>query len=154
MIAQYSYCIRKLYLVFILCRWKMPDSIAIIGFWDFQSPHGILKFMFSEKATKFCEIFPLLLTTVHTVAFSEYMNFNGKFEFASFLKTSSPLFTHAIDTWCINNEPIPIHFARQFITVIRQLTSYIIKVHSNSIVLGAKLDHAKYNVNGVFFSSL
>ena len=43
--------------------------------------------MYSEKATKFCEIFPLLLTTVHTVkskgkisqkivAFSEYMNFN------------------------------------------------------------------------------
>ena len=46
----------------------------------------ILKFIYSEKATKFCEIFPLLLTTVHTfkskgkisqnfVAFSEYMNF-------------------------------------------------------------------------------
>ena len=48
---------------------------------------GILKFIYSEKATKFCEIFPLLLTTVHTVkskgnisqnfvAFSEYMNCN------------------------------------------------------------------------------
>ena len=47
----------------------------------------MLKFIYSEKATKFCEIFPLLLTTVHTVeskgkisqnfvAFSEYMNFN------------------------------------------------------------------------------
>ena len=47
----------------------------------------IVKFRYSEKATKFCEIFPLLLTTVHTVkskgkisqnfvAFSEYMNFN------------------------------------------------------------------------------
>ena len=47
----------------------------------------ILKFINSEKATKFCEIFTLLLTTVHTVkskvkisqnfvAFSEYMNFN------------------------------------------------------------------------------
>ena len=46
-----------------------------------------LKFIYSEKATKFCEIVPLLLTTVHTVkskgkisqnfvAFSEYMNFN------------------------------------------------------------------------------
>ena len=44
-------------------------------------------FIYSEKATKFGEIFPLLLTTVHTtvkskgkisqnfVAFSEYMNF-------------------------------------------------------------------------------
>ena len=46
-----------------------------------------LKFIFFEKATKFCEIFPLLLTAAHTVkskgkilqnfvAFSEYMNFN------------------------------------------------------------------------------
>ena len=48
--------------------------------------HATVKFIYSEKATKFCEIFPLLLTTVHTVkskgkisqnfvAFSEYMNF-------------------------------------------------------------------------------
>ena len=46
-------------------------------------------FIYSEKATKFGEIFPLLLTTAHTVkskgkisqncvAFSEYMNFNKK----------------------------------------------------------------------------
>ena len=46
----------------------------------------LLKFIYSEKATKFREIYPLLLTTVHTfkskgkisqnfVAFSEYMNF-------------------------------------------------------------------------------
>ena len=56
----------------------------------------IIKFIYSEKATKFCEIFPLLLNAVHTVkskgkilqnfvAFSEYMNFktvnpNGKFD--------------------------------------------------------------------------
>ena len=44
--------------------------------------------MYSEKAAKFWEIFPLLLTAVHTVkskgkisqkvvAFSEYMNFNN-----------------------------------------------------------------------------
>ena len=48
-----------------------------------------LKFIYSEKVTKFCEIFPLLLTTVHTVkrkgkisqnfvAFSEYTNFNNE----------------------------------------------------------------------------
>ena len=47
---------------------------------------SIIKFVYSEKATKFCEISTLLLTTVHTdkskveisqnfVAFSEYMNF-------------------------------------------------------------------------------
>ena len=48
-----------------------------------------VKFIYSEKATKFCEIFPLLWTTVHTVkskgkisqtfmAFSEYMNFTNQ----------------------------------------------------------------------------
>ena len=48
-----------------------------------------LKFIYSEKATKFCEIFPLLLTVStlvkskgkilqNFVAFSEYMNFNLK----------------------------------------------------------------------------
>ena len=47
---------------------------------------GMVKFLYSEKVTKFCEILPLLLTAVHTVkskgkisqnlvAFSEYMNF-------------------------------------------------------------------------------
>ena len=50
-----------------------------------------VKFIHSEKATKFCEIFTLLLTTVHTVkskvkisqnfvAFSEYMNFKSSVE--------------------------------------------------------------------------
>ena len=47
----------------------------------------LLKFIYSETATKFCEIFPLLLTVCtvvknkgkisqYFVAFSEYMNFN------------------------------------------------------------------------------
>ena len=47
------------------------------------------KFIYSEKATKFCKISTLLLTTVNTViskveisqnfvAFSEYMNFTNK----------------------------------------------------------------------------
>ena len=47
---------------------------------------NLLKFVYFEKATKFCEISTLLLTTVHTdkskveisqnfVAFSEYINF-------------------------------------------------------------------------------
>ena len=51
---------------------------------------ALVKFIYSEKATKFCKIFPLLLTTVHTVkskgkisqnfvAFSEYMNFTINF---------------------------------------------------------------------------
>ena len=46
-----------------------------------------VKFIYSEKATKFCEIFTLILTTLHTYsqkqgedfakfcAFAEYMNF-------------------------------------------------------------------------------
>ena len=49
-----------------------------------------LKFIYSEKATKFCNIFPLLLTVCtvvkskgkilqNFVAFSKYMNFNNKF---------------------------------------------------------------------------
>ena len=51
-----------------------------------DSSTNIVKFIYSEKATKFCEFFTLLLTTVHAVkskvrisqnfvAFSEYMNF-------------------------------------------------------------------------------
>ena len=49
----------------------------------------VLKFIYSEKATKFCKIFPLLLTVFtavkkrkisqHFVAFSEYMNFTYNF---------------------------------------------------------------------------
>ena len=52
----------------------------------FRAKNLSVKFIYSEKATKFCEMFPLLLTTVHAVkskgkislnfvAFSEYMNF-------------------------------------------------------------------------------
>ena len=58
-----------------------------------------LKFIYSEKATKFCEIFTLLLTTVYTVkikvkisqnfvAFSEDMNFMNEWK-TSFLDSSS-----------------------------------------------------------------
>ena len=49
----------------------------------------LIKFVYSEKATQFCEISTLLLSTVHTdkskveilqnfMAFSEYMNFIKK----------------------------------------------------------------------------
>ena len=52
----------------------------------FKITVDLVMFIYSEKATKFGEIFPLLLTTAHTVkskgkilqnfvAFSEYMNF-------------------------------------------------------------------------------
>ena len=60
--------------------------------WAHDKGHLLVKFVFSEKAAKFCEIFALLLTTVHTVkskvkifqnfvAFSEYMNFIDDFMF-------------------------------------------------------------------------
>ena len=50
----------------------------------------VLKFIYSERATKFCEISTLPLSYVvpvkskveisqNFVAFSEYMNFNGEF---------------------------------------------------------------------------
>ena len=50
----------------------------------------VIKFIYSEKATKFCEISTLILSYVvqvkskveisqNFVAFSEYMNFNGHF---------------------------------------------------------------------------
>ena len=56
----------------------------------------MLKFIYSEKATKFCKICPLLLSTVYTdkskgkisqniVASSEYMNF--KIQGVSYLKS-------------------------------------------------------------------
>ena len=59
-----------------------------------------VKFIYSEKATKFCKIFTLLLTAVHTVkskgeisqnvvAFSEYMNFNN--DFTLFFRFPFPL---------------------------------------------------------------
>ena len=54
--------------------------------WDTFKPQTSLKLIYSEKATKFCEIFTLLLSYVvpvkskveisqNFVAFSEYMNF-------------------------------------------------------------------------------
>ena len=56
--------------------------------WLFEPKDFIIKFIYSEKATKLCEISTLLLSTVHTdkskveisqkiVAFSEYMNFTA-----------------------------------------------------------------------------
>ena len=55
---------------------------------DWLVHENMLKFIYSEKATKIFEISTLLLSTVHTdkskveisqnfVAFSEYMNFNS-----------------------------------------------------------------------------
>ena len=52
---------RKMFYSFI-------DNPGLESFFkDKSSQKVILKFIYSEKATKFCEIFALLLTTVHTV---------------------------------------------------------------------------------------
>ena len=68
-------------------RWRILNRLK--GKIKIVLPGIQVKFIYSEKATKFCEIFPLLLTTVHTVkskgnisqnfvAFSEYMNFTTR----------------------------------------------------------------------------
>ena len=70
--------------------------MAELTVWSFdKNISSPLKFIYSEKATKFCKISTLNLTTVHKVkskveilhnfvAFSEYMNFKGHHKF--FLK--------------------------------------------------------------------
>ena len=68
-------------------KWQVLTNFYMytIGTKSYLNIRSNLKFIYSEKATKFCEIFTLLLTTVHTVkskvkisqnvvAFSEYMN--------------------------------------------------------------------------------
>ena len=66
---------------------KIYDSLTNVDVCICRTVLCSVKFIYSEKATKFCEIFPLLLTTVHSVkskgkisqnfaAFSEYMNFD------------------------------------------------------------------------------
>ena len=51
----------------------LKSKIKYLWFWFIEKVKSwipieiFVKFIYSEKATKFCEIFPLLLTTVHTV---------------------------------------------------------------------------------------
>ena len=79
----------------------------------------IVKFIYSEKATKFCEIFPLLLSTVHTdkskgkisqnfVAFTEYMNFKSPFFYKSVLEWEWvwPLFLGFPTKWPHGQQPV------------------------------------------------
>ena len=67
-----KYNVKKIFsLIFV------PTNI----FWLEFPPNSELKFIYSEKAIKFCEISTLLLTYVvpvkSKVAFSEYMNFTS-----------------------------------------------------------------------------
>ena len=70
-------------LSFATCKQEL--FILMVFYWSFDNSQHV-KFIYSEKATKFCEISILLLFTVHTdkrkveisqnfVVFSEYMNF-------------------------------------------------------------------------------
>ena len=67
---------------------EFQDVVFSLFFNKFFLCQFFLKFVYSEKATKFCEISTLLLSTVHTdkskveisqnfVAFSEYTNFSS-----------------------------------------------------------------------------
>ena len=71
-----------------------------------------LKFVYSEKATLFCEICPLILTTVHTVKNkgkivwpfqNTYMNFTimGDQNKLSVIKTSDNCVIAKADVWAI-----------------------------------------------------
>ena len=76
-------------------QWYTENSLVFTGKTCNSKP--LLKFIYSEKATKFCEIFTLLLSYVvpvkskvsqNYVAFSEYMNFNkGGFQLLDLIIT-------------------------------------------------------------------
>ena len=82
-------CVRTFYKMakfFMKSNLNLYVCTSVLILLRFRDIFCFLKFIYSEKATKFCEIFTLLLTTVHTVkskvkisqnfvAFSEYMNF-------------------------------------------------------------------------------
>ena len=89
------FCMSQYILVGMLCFCKVLFLIFqsrrnIRGFFIFSYLWlSVLKFIYSEKATKFCEFFTLLLTgttwdkskvkiSQNFVAFSEYMNFSVK----------------------------------------------------------------------------
>ena len=77
----------------------IQGSVVLPCFDKFAKVHDdIIKFIYSEKATKFCEIFPLLLTVCtvvkskgkisqNFVAFSEYMNFICIYKVNMFFET-------------------------------------------------------------------
>ena len=74
-----------LYVMFMQLSCRMQMYIDVVSMQS-QAPSLLVKFIYSEKATQFCENFTLLLATVHTVkrkvkisqnflAFSEYLKF-------------------------------------------------------------------------------
>ena len=120
----------------------------------YQIPFRImapLKFMYSEKATKFCEISTILLSYVvpvksneeisqNFVAFSEYMNFNGLISIFNMM--SSLVFSP--DFWFYNSILTIIQLIHYFgkenykSTQIETLQSAEKKSHCQLLVLRAK----------------
>ena len=96
--CKYSWNTWRNYLVWkrncteLLRRRRNYLSLIILVHWNHSVfPHLIVKFIYSEKATKCCEIFILLLSygvpvkskmkiLQNFVAFSEYMNFEMNFK--------------------------------------------------------------------------
>ena len=79
-------CIKSFFFAFLYSFSILEPPIANFH----QVSHPAVKFIYSEKATKFCEISTILLSYVVPVksnveisqnfeAFSEYMNFNKKY---------------------------------------------------------------------------
>ena len=106
----------KLLYTYIIIKYKVCNHCLN----SFLKEHSLLKFVYSEKATKFCEISTLLLSTVHTdknkveisqnfVAFSEYMNF---------------IFLH-----------LYLLFSRNILSYFKKLKKYFFKtqVHNDSL---------------------
>ena len=82
-------CISRPYCIYCV-------AIYLFDFFQIVLNALVLKFIFYEKATKFCEIFTLLLSYVlpvkstekisqNFVAFSEYMNFNRSWLLSFFI---------------------------------------------------------------------
>ena len=80
------------------------------------------KFIYYGKATNICEIFPLLLTTVHTVkskgkilqnfvTFSEYMNFNFR----------HPEFRFIIEFYILLSDTLTAPFSSEELSELQKL---------------------------------
>ena len=82
-----------------------------------MSLRTLVKFLYSEKVTKFCEISTLLLSTIHTdkskveisqnfMAFSEYMNFTNPSPALYYSGTCWPFSCHSIISLTLNAENV------------------------------------------------
>ena len=93
---------------------------------------GLVKFIYSEKATKFCEIFPMLLTVCNVVkrqgkisqsfeAFSEYMNFMVRHQQSAYLRQVLTCFVFFFLSFLSSARNKFWHFFYYYITGLRRL---------------------------------